>query len=114
MATADTPGLDMSAAITTPAATAETGAGVGTITSGPRLAAVPGLAMDIHRPAVESIRHPVAGGIHQVRHMAAAGAGTVAAGTAAAGTAAVELHRFPVTRVDAAAIAARINQPRAE
>ena len=82
---------------------------MGTITSGPRLAAVPGLAMDIHRPAVESTRHPVAGGIHQVRHMAAAGAGTVAAGTAA-----VELHRFPVTRVDAAAIAARINQPRAE
>jgi hypothetical protein len=39
--------------------------------------------------------------------MAAAEAGTV-------GTAAAELHRFPAARVDAAAVAARINQPRPE
>src|ERR1700733_4943763 len=106
MATAGTRGLGMSAATTTPAATAGTGAGVGVITSGLRLAAaVPRRAMDT--------RHPVAGGIHHpaARNMGAAGG---EAGTVAVGTAAAELHRFPAARVDAAAVAARINQPRPE
>ena len=77
---------------------------MGVITSGLRLAAaVPGRAMDTHHPVAEGIHHPAA------RNMAAAEAGTVAVGTAAA-----ELHRFPAARVDAAAVAARINQPRPE
>jgi hypothetical protein len=74
--------------------------------SGLRLAAVTG-------PAA-AILHPAAGGIQlrAVRNMVAAEASTVAAGTAVVGTAAVQLPRSPVTRVDAAALAARVDQPR--
>jgi hypothetical protein len=59
--------------------------------------------MDIRHPVVVGIQHLAA------RNMVAAEAATVAAvGTAvAAGTVAVGLHRFPVTRVDTAAPAAR-------
>jgi hypothetical protein len=83
---------------------------VGTIMSALRQAAVPGLA----RGRSVGPHHPAA------RNMVAVAAGTraAAAGTvvAAAGTRAVaiRLRRFPVTRVDAAAVAARATQPRSE
>jgi len=64
------------------------------------------------------MHHRAAGGIHPraVRNMAAAASTAVEASTvAAAGTGVAAmvaaLPRFPVTRVDAAAIAARSNQP---
>lgn len=101
----------MSAATTTPVATAETGAGAGIITSALRRAAVPTRATAMHRRA--------AGGIHPraVRNMAAAASTAVEASTGVApGTGVAvtvaELRRFPATRVDAAAVAARTTDAR--